>query len=329
MLKARDFIPALKMGAKMGPQDIAGMIGLPFIGNVFYVDPTDGVDGTATGTDEAPYKTLAAAYARTQDSNHDVIIIIPSAVGAGSGTVETAAITWSKSLTHLIGNCAPVYESSRARVTTATASLSPFITISGSGCIFKNVQFNNTGSGLINVRVSGNRNYFENVHFMFPAHATPIASANSAALELYGCQENNFVSCTVGTDTATRSAANTNLKITLGADTVARNIFDGCIFPTMTSSATSLFIKQADSVGMDRFNMFRGCAFINATSSTSTTMTDAVAIHATPGGMLVFQNCLKIGATGWGDNLTNLYLLGESSNATYNQGIGFAVNPAA
>jgi hypothetical protein len=80
---------------------------------------------------------------------------------------------------------------------------------------------------------------------------------------------------------------------------------------------------------MDRWNLFRGCQFINAIGSTSTTQTDAFAIHATPGGLIVLQDCLKIGATGWADNLTNVYMLSVSSNATYANGIGFAVNPGA
>lgn len=332
MLKLRDYTPALKFGAKIMPNDIAGMIGLPYVGDIYYIDPINGTDTNGGKDQNDAFKTLTAAYAATTNNHHDVIVIVPGGPGTGEpyATVETAAITWSNNLTHLIGNVAPTPMSSRARVATATAGLSPFITISGQGNSFHNVNFYNPATtNYINVRVSGNRNYFENVHFAGLANATAGDNATGASLELYGAQENYFRGCTIGLDSITITAANANLKITLGADTVARNVFDSCIFPMMADADAPLFIKQGDSAGMDRWNLFRGCQFINCIGSTSTQQTDAFSVNAAPGGLLVLQNCLKIGATGWADNLTNVYLLGESSNATYNQGIGFAVNPAA
>lgn len=330
MLKLKDYTPALALGAKIMPQDIAGMIGLPYVGDIFYIDPTNGLDTNSGRDQNNAFKTLTAAYAATTNNHHDVIVIVPGGVGSGTGTVETAAITWSKNLTHLVGNVGGTPLSSRARVTTATAGLSPFITISGQGNTFTNVQFYSSATtNYINVRVSGNRNRFTNVHFAGIANDTAGDNATGASLELYGAQENYFSNCTIGVDTVTRTAANANLKITLGSDTVARNVFDDCIFTMMADADAPLFIKQGDSVGMDRWNLFRRCQFINCIGSTSTTQTDAFSVHATPGGLLVLQDCLKIGATGWANNLTSVYLLGASSNSTYNQGIGFAVNPAA
>ncbi len=331
MLKLKDYVPALRFGAKILPSDIAGLIGLPYVGNIYYIDPTNGDDTANSGTsqDDA-LKTLTAAYAKVTDNNHDVIVITPGGTGSGTGTVETAAITWAKNLTHLVGNVAGTPLSSRARVTTTTAALSPFITISGQGNSFHNVQFYSSATtNYINVRVSGNRNYFSNVHFAGLANATAGDNATGASLELYGAQENYFSNCTIGIDTVTRTAANANLKISLGSDTVARNVFDDCIFPMMADADAPLFIKQGDSLGMDRWNLFRRCQFINCIGSTSTQQTDAFSVHATPGGLLVLQDCLKIGATGWANNLTSVYILSVSSNSTYNQGIGFAVNPAA
>lgn len=328
-MNARNYIPALMNGAKILPSDLAGMIGLPYVGNIIYVDPINGSDSAGSLNGDG-YKTLGAAYAAAADNNHDVIIIRPNGAGTGEpyATVETAAITWSKNLTHLIGNVAPTPLSSRARVSTATAGLSPFITISGQGNSFHNVQFYSAAAtNLLNVRVSGNRNFFENVHFA-NANAVAFDTATSADLELYGAQENYFVNCTIGADTITKTTG-ANLKITLGADTVARNTFDGCIFPLMADADAPFVIKQGDSVGMDRWNMFRRCEFINATSSTSTTQTDAISMHATPGGMLVLHDCMKIGFTGWANNLTNVYVLGFSNNATILTNYMSGVNPAA
>jgi hypothetical protein len=333
MGKARDFIPALKYGHKIMPDDIAGMLGLPYVGSVFYIDPINGSDtNRGTSADGDAFKTLTKAYAAITTNKHDVIVIVPAGAGTGEpyATVETAAITWSKNLCHLIGNVAGTPLSSRARVSTATAGLSPFITISGQGNSFHNVQFYSAATtNYINVRVSNNRNFFENVHFAGLANETAGNNATGASLELYGAQENYFVNCTIGLDTITRTAANANLKISLGDDTVARNVFDCCIFPMLADADAPLFIKQGDSGGMDRWNLFRGCQFINCVSSTSTTQTDAISIHATPGGMLVLHDCMKIGATGWANNLTDVYLLGFSTNATILTNYMAGVNPAA
>ena len=332
MLKLRDYVPALKFGAKITAQDIAGMIGLPYVGDIFYIDPINGTDTNGGKDQNDAFKTLTAAYAATTNNHHDVIVIVPGGPGTGEAyaTVETSAITWSNNLTHLIGNVAPTPMSSRARVATATAGLSPFITISGQGNSFHNVNFYNPATtNYINVRVSGSRNFFENVHFAGIANATAGDNATGASLELYGGSENYFMNCTIGLDTVTRTAANANLKISLGTSTSARNVFDGCIFPMMADADAPRFINCADTNGTDRYNLFRGCQFINAIGSTSTNQTDAIAIAAGPGGLLVFHDCLLIGATGWADNLTSIYLLGNASNDTLATGYCKAVNPGA
>jgi len=312
---------------------IQEQLGLPYIGKVFYIDPVNGNDTTNSGNRPTDAKkTLTSAYALTTTGNHDVVVIVSAGPGSGEAyaTVETAALTLDHNQTHIIGAAAPTLLSQRARIATATAGLSPFVTISGQGCIFKNIQFYNPATtNYINVRVSSHRNYFENVHFAGIANDTAGNNATGASLELYGAHENYFKNCTIGLDTITRTAANANLRITLGTNTNARNVFDDCIFPMFADADAPRFIIQSDSVGMDRYNLFRRCQFVNAIGSTSTQQTDAISIHATPGGLLILQDCLKIGATGWADNLTSVYILGDSSNSTYNQGIGFAVNPAA
>ena len=44
MARASDYIPALKFGHKIYPEDIAGLIGLPYVGTVYYIDPNSGND---------------------------------------------------------------------------------------------------------------------------------------------------------------------------------------------------------------------------------------------------------------------------------------------
>ena len=103
---ARDYMPAVKYGAKWLQTDIAGLLGLPYVGNVYYVDPFAGDDAANDGTvQNAAFKTVAAAFAKCVSGKHDVVVIAPT--GGTGRTVEPAAIAWNKRFTHLIGSCAP------------------------------------------------------------------------------------------------------------------------------------------------------------------------------------------------------------------------------
>ena len=249
------------------PSDIAGMIGLPYVGDIYYVDGVNGNDSYGGTRPDNAFATLSKALAATTNYHHDVIVIVPTSIGTGEpyAITETAAIAWNKSLTHLIGDVSPSMLSQRVKVYTATAALSPFVTISGQGCIFKNVMFYSAATtNYINVRVSGNRNYFENCHFAGLMNATAAANATGSSLELYGAQENVFVNCTVGADTVTRTANNANLRFALGSDTVARNIFAGCVFPMIaTADRRGLLSLQIPMVWTD------GICLITASLSTA------------------------------------------------------------
>src|SRR3990172_13438222 len=140
MGKARNYIPALAFGHKIMPEDLAGMIGLPYVGDIFYVDATAGSDTANSGTsqDDA-LATIAAAYDKTTNNNNDVVIIAPT--GGTGRTAETTAITWSNSRTHLVGTAAPVKQNVRAGVGFSTGGS---LVIAGSGCIFKTLTFTNS-----------------------------------------------------------------------------------------------------------------------------------------------------------------------------------------
>lgn len=311
-------------------ESLSNIIGVPYVGNIFFVDPTNGNDTTGTGRYPTnALKTITAAYAKLTDNNHDVIVIVPGGVGSGTGTIETAAITWSKNLCHLVGSANKCSEGNRARITTATAALSPFFTISGSGNSFHNIQIaSGADDDLITVRVSGSRNYFENVHFA-QQNATAMDNAASYDLEIYGGSENEFHHCTIGNDSTVSTAAQACLKFTINGSTQSsRNKFYNCMFSKFADAAAPFFVSVTASA-INRYALFQDCIFHNAQPIGATTMTDAFTVNANPGGILIVKDCVKIGATGWGDNAGHIYLLGDSSNSTYNQGIGFAVNPAA
>jgi hypothetical protein len=239
------------------------MAGVPFGKNAryFFLDPANGSDSNDGLSVEHPFATLATAYAACTANQHDTIFYI-----AGSSSVTlSAALTWSKNYTHLIGIGAPTEVGQRARffqLSTLTGA-SPLLTISATGCVFKNFyifQGVADNTSLINVSVTGGRNYFENVHFAGGGHATQ-AINGGASLKLDGAEENTFVNCTIGVDTA---AAATGMVGILFDGEAHRNIFKNCKVTMYAGHTGAAFVEVTDGTGIDRYTIFDNCLFINS-----------------------------------------------------------------
>lgn len=256
---------------------------------VYIVDPTNGSDNNNGTSFKTPLATVAAAEDLCVANQNDVVLYL-----AGSSSITlSSALTWDKSYTHFIGLCAPTRAAQRARIfqlSTLTGA-SPLITISASGCIFKDLyifQGVDDNTSLINVSVTGGRNYFENVHFAGGGHATQ-AIDGGASLKLDGAEENTFVKCTVGVDTID---AATGMMGLLFDGEAHRNLFEDCIFRMRAGNSGAGFIEVADATGIDRDNTFKDCVFVN--NSTSNDMASAIVAPAGMGEprVLLFKDCL-------------------------------------
>lgn len=275
--------------------------GLLQVGNVFYCDAVNGSDSNSGESAALALATLSAAYNKCVTGKNDVVVL----VGDG-GTAATqrlsAAFTWSKSATHLIGISAPVLYSQRARIapTSGATAYTPLFTISGNGCIFQNIQwfhgFTTGTTAQICMILTGSRNYFKNCHIAGMGDAESAADAGSRSLKIgsSGSGENLFDSCVIGVDTVTRSAANASIEFV--AATV-RNVFRNCILPLYTDDATALGLYGAAAGCLDRHQIFDGCMFLNAADSGSTTMTALVTLPASAGGFIILNNCISTGVT--------------------------------
>ncbi|MBM3122833.1 MAG: hypothetical protein FJZ97_11725, partial [Chloroflexi bacterium] len=174
--------------------------------NAYIVDPQVGSDSNDGLRWQRPLKTLAAAFAKCTTNQNDVVLL----VGGPTALNPTEAVVWNKDYTHLVGLSAPIAMGQRCRIVNhADNDLAVLFTLSGNGCIVKNVQFfdgkdkDEDASALV---VSGSRNYFENVFVAGIGHATTANRAGSKSLTVSG-SENRFVNCTVGLDTIRRTAA--------------------------------------------------------------------------------------------------------------------------
>jgi hypothetical protein len=266
------------------------------IGEVYYLDPTNGVD-TNDGRLGAPVKTLAVGYALLRDGYNDVLVYVsgPSSISLPAG------FTWAKSYAHFIGACAPVPFSPRSRVflaAAATGGETYLMNITGSGCVFSNILFfmgvdKNTAA--YSVVVTGSRNYFKGVHFAGIGHATMDVSG-AGDLLLDGGSENLFDGCTIGTDTIERGANSRNLMFKTAA---SRNVFKNCTFIAHVSNAGHALAAVYDGTGIDRVQKFENCHFIADSTNRATALTSVFAI---PAGIAQGMIDLDIGChvSSWG-----------------------------
>ncbi len=274
------------------------MTGVPFskYSRYYFVDPANGSDGNDGFSPDKPLATIIAAEAKTVANRHDTVFYI----GGASSLTMTAALTWDKSYTHMIGICAPTMVAQRARIfqlSTLTGA-SPLFNVTAQGCIFKNFysfQGVDDATSLLNWQVTGGRNYFENVHFAGGGHATQAVNGG-ASLMLNGGYENLFVNCTLGVDTV--AAATGMAALMLDAE-ATRNIFRDCFLTMYAGNNGAIFVEVVDNAGIDRYTIFDRCLFSNPSA---TGMSQAFAIPAgmaPPRGPIFLKDCWGYGFTDW------------------------------
>jgi len=322
MGKLSTYLPALKFGHKIYPEDVAGMLGLPHVGEVFYVDASGGSDTVNAGKrqDDA-LATVAAAYEKLTSGNHDVVIIAPS--GGSGRTSETASITWAKRFAHLVGSAAPTAQDARAGVGMAASTV---FTISENGCLFKNLTFTQTADVNEPVTISGDYNSFLGVDFKGSLNATTGDDTAMRCLNLDGGQENYFGGCTLGQDTIMRSAANATVEFENAA---SRNVFEDCRFIAAIDAATPVHVLFTGTSAIDRWVEFKNTSFYSFSSNDGTAMTACMNLSAqTATGHVLVTGFpfLGTGITDWEASASGRIQMQGFTNTT--NVIGIALHPA-
>ncbi|MDD5722711.1 MAG: hypothetical protein PHY29_03100 [Syntrophales bacterium] len=311
---------------------------LPVIrGDWYFVNPDTTYSATQNpypgsssnpGTWEQPMDSVVTAYGTCVDGKGDGICLL----GGGTSTAEctsylTAALTWSKSAITVYGACAPTRFSQRARISTQAVNLANLITVSGSNNAFYNISLYNggtTGAGC--VKVTGDRNYFGNVHFMGGMGMTT-PTVNDYDLYIDGGDENTFENCVIGSDTFDKTdIAGAELLVGSGA---MRNRFYFCEFVSFRSAGTTAAIIKLVGAGdsITRTMYFDNCFFQMYRDGDVTAEAVVVIGTAPNNGFIVFKDCVRHGFTDWAGVATaRVY----SASPTYAEagGISIAANPS-
>ena len=299
-------------------------------GNVIYCYPGSGYLGVQDGSPANPYSDIVTAYSKTRNGKNDVVVLVGNGSSTGSARL-TANLAWSNDATHLIGISSGVNVSNRSRIAPVVGgtAFANFVTISGNGCLFQNIQFFDgfsTGTtSQICLTITGGRNLFKDCDILGMGDNESAQSTGSRSLKISGTTgENQFESCTIGGDTITRTVANATVEFVGGTP---RNTFKNCVFPFTGSSATILGMLGSAAGCIDRYQYFDRCLFVNAIQSGSTTMSGLSTLPASAGGLFTMKDCTLIGITKFGTDATTrgqIYVDGGAPTAATS---GIAVNP--
>lgn len=298
-------------GMPVGPSGVP----VPFTGNWWFVDPTNGADGNNGKSPGRAFQTLYKAHAQAASGNNDVVILIGngsailSLANAQSVTpaATTGTLTWSKNQLHLLGISGPTVVGQQAVITTpsgtytqATFNSGNIVNVTGTGCYFANVQararFSTGGVNQILWTEGGGGNTYSNMSFRGMDDAASAADTGSHSL-LVASNDNTFVGGTIGLDTRARSSGISEMIFTTAA---RHNYFQGVTIQT-NAGAAGCFWASIGAAGIDMYVTFSACAFINPTlgspSVAATAMTVGMSINASAGGVVILLDCISYGAT--------------------------------
>ncbi len=216
--------------------------------------------------------------------------------------------------------------------TTITSYNDEMIVVSGDNNAFYNVHVGNFGSLVAAVgclKVTGNRNYFGRCHFIGAGHATPAAATGAHDLELAGAQETTFESCTFGTDTIIRAAANGNIRFSAVASSpVWRTRFSDCMITSYSDTSTHGAILSAGADSCSGIQLFTGCQVLNWNDNGIGLLASVfIGTKPTSGALVFDNNSFEVGYTAWdsvaGDDM--VYVAAPSAGASGAGGIGITV----
>lgn len=320
------------------PHGVSSM-GVPILGgNSFFsggthifCDPANGSDSNDGLTWSTAKSTLSAAYGLATTGKNDVIYLIGDGGTTATARITSAALTWAKNATHLIGITAPSRNFQRARISHSSTSgvgVTPLLTWSASGCYVANISMfsgYSTDEDQSCMTLTGSRNCFANVHFGGGGHLTPAARAGTNSLTLTAASENLFYRCVFGLTSILSSAANASLVIT--ASNLCRdNYWEECDFIKWTDDATAVHANVGTACLLG-FMTFNRCRFLNNVgTSGGTAMTAGLTVSSTCGGDVILHDPMFVGATDiTAADSARVHVLGFGANPSGNLNIGLSV----
>lgn len=311
MIKRRNLDPSLL-------QWIMAETGLgPGIGQLHYVAPaTSATSQYRTQLAEMGVETIdtlpSAAFTRAAAYRNDLLLVAP-----GTYT-EAAAISWSKSQTHLLGIGNPTWrQGGKVRIQTTDTAIVASVDVTASGVFFGGLNITQNGANaacLTGLRLSSTYFTAKNLDIR------GMLNSEVAAIEAASCLEfadgssygfgSTFIDCNIGTmsgpaRTATGAACNGVIlfaKSTQDGSPSAYTEFHNCRILSRCEAAGGAMIKVLDARwGMDRLVYFKDCLVANYWLNYTDNLDGAIYMDTVTGGSgkMLLSNCDLAGVDQW------------------------------
>jgi hypothetical protein len=282
---------------QIGDWNIIGTMGLSFPGTHYFVDSVGGSDDNPGTSWTEAKKTIwgsSGGYSLLTTGKNDVLHVLGNATAYSSSAIAP----WAKDFTHMVGHTAPIYTGGRVRLTnTVTTATAGEWTISGTGCVFKNIHWqwgaSATATSVVGVALSGNgRNTFINCAFAGPTNATVAGGTAIRNLTITSSQDNFFYGCSFGGDTI-KSASAAGALVSFNGTNNTRNVFEKCKFIAYFSNTASASINYVDgATATNGWNMFDDCLFHSASG---TVVADTIRYTTSYDGTTILKACALTG----------------------------------
>lgn len=257
-------------------QAAAGITGP--IGDVYFVDPTNGNNANAGKTPETALSTLDEAYSRAQSNHGDVI-----ALNSYATHTLTAGIAWTKSRITVVsldfrGRVVQQGAKVQSPSSDTTAYVVKVTGVRNSFVGIKFIQASTNAAALTVVQDGGEGTLYDHCSFVFGV--VDNLDQATAYEFLAGSDSATFVDCLFGTETLLTSAARSVFRIdqVTASQEFKSNILRDCVFMISSSEGTATLISVAANTDVLFTNLFDNCRFMASLDSAGgAALTNAVA----------------------------------------------------
>lgn len=180
---------------------------------------------------------------------------------SGSNNGTTFTVTKVTALTLTVSETLTVQSKANTRSCVLTSYIADLVTFSGNNLAVYNLNIGNFSDQVGSVggiKVTGNRIYFCNCHFVGAGHATPGAVETARNVLIDGAQEVLFERCTIGTDTVLKAAANGEIAVDGGAWRIR---FKDCEVLCYSATDGKGCLRSVDATSWSGVLLFDRCRF--------------------------------------------------------------------
>lgn len=313
MKYARDYLPALKFGAKLRSDDILNN-GVQTFGTVYWVDADNGSDSNDGLSAQTALKTIAAAYAKVTSNKHDVIMLSAN----GTHTL-TSMLDISKNRVHFIGLDLRGGYGMGARtkvslgVTTAATDIATMKN-TGVGNTFSGIKFMNSNTvaqGLYCVAEGGEYTVYDRCEFYKDTDLDETAAAevlnNGDSVQWLNC----VFGSTANIVADNKIRPNMLLSATLSGKKCRDNIIDNCVFFVKAAGTEAVRIYGANATDVERLLLVKNSTFVSNALGAATPAHAVGFGAAQTEGSVLLQDCASVDHTVMAQAAVGIFVAGS------------------